>query len=192
MRGQFPVQLVEYDHQTIWVQSEDGTTLRIKAMKGIKVDSTCNNLCPHADITVDGTITICLPRPIVIWASVAKILENYDPWGALEMEKGHTADINKYTKPRRKWVDCADWVSLDARENVAWHRARIRHFMDEKGRADLEVPIKIQAFEDDEGDEIQLLDGHHRLIAHYLLKRERIATEFIGTRRIRRKYEVAQ
>lgn len=63
MRVEIPVVLVEFDDEgnTIWVQSEGGTVLRIKCTGKIKVDSKCINNVAHADMMVEGDIEICLP-----------------------------------------------------------------------------------------------------------------------------------
>lgn len=55
------VNLVEFSegHHTIWVQSMNGTVLRIKCTGRIKVNEGCENPCSHADILVQGGIEFC-------------------------------------------------------------------------------------------------------------------------------------
>jgi len=63
MRIEIPVALVEFDEggHTIWVQSMEGTVLRIKCTGKIKVDKRCQNNVAHADMEVQGDIEVCLP-----------------------------------------------------------------------------------------------------------------------------------
>lgn len=50
---------------TIWVHSTTGgTTLRIRCTGKIVVDDRCTNNVAHADVEVDGDITICLPKEV--------------------------------------------------------------------------------------------------------------------------------
>lgn len=62
-RIEIPVGIVEFDEggHTIWVQSMDGTVLRIKCTGKISVKKECQNSCAHADMMVKGDIEICLP-----------------------------------------------------------------------------------------------------------------------------------
>ena len=58
-----PVSILEFHEgqTTLWVHSPEGATvLRIKA-KQIYVQKDCENVCAHADVQVDGEITICIP-----------------------------------------------------------------------------------------------------------------------------------
>lgn len=59
-----PVAAVEFDEggNTIWVQSEGGTVLRVKCSGRIRVKESCTNIVPHADMNVMGDIEICLPE----------------------------------------------------------------------------------------------------------------------------------
>ena len=60
---QIEVALLEFSESghTIWVQSMDGTVLRIKCTGRIVVDERCSNNCPHADLIVKGDIRFCVP-----------------------------------------------------------------------------------------------------------------------------------
>lgn len=58
---------LEFDEggNTIWVHSAcGGTTLRIKCTGKIIVAPGCINPVAHADVKVDGDITICMPDDI--------------------------------------------------------------------------------------------------------------------------------
>jgi hypothetical protein len=47
---------------TLWVQSMNGTVLRIKCTGEVKIHNGCTNNIPHADIMVDGDIEMCMPN----------------------------------------------------------------------------------------------------------------------------------
>ncbi len=57
------VGLMEFDEggNTIWIQAEGGTVLRIKCTGKIIVHNGCENTLPHADVNVAGNINICVP-----------------------------------------------------------------------------------------------------------------------------------
>lgn len=63
MRHQIPVVVMEFDEggKTIWVQSLEGTVLRVHAKEGIHISKGCVNNVPHADLLVNGPIHICMP-----------------------------------------------------------------------------------------------------------------------------------
>lgn len=61
---QIPVAQLEFmdGGTTLWIHNGEGSTvLRIKANK-VTVKRGCENICAHADITVNGEIEICIPE----------------------------------------------------------------------------------------------------------------------------------
>ena len=69
MRGDrimIPVSAVEFvvGGNTIWVQGENGTVLRIQTPLGCKISiqRECENICSHADFQTKGNVTICLAK----------------------------------------------------------------------------------------------------------------------------------
>lgn len=61
-RVKIPVQELEFvvGSHTIWIQSIDGTILRIKCTGKIDVESCKINPSSHSDIMVEGDIHFCL------------------------------------------------------------------------------------------------------------------------------------
>ena len=47
---------------TLWIHSPGGTVLRIQCSGQIRVDGSCENPIPHADVQVHGDIAICIPQ----------------------------------------------------------------------------------------------------------------------------------
>lgn len=61
-RISIPVGLIEFNEggNTIWIQSEGGTILRIKTLGKIKVDKCKTSPVSHADIIVKEDINFCV------------------------------------------------------------------------------------------------------------------------------------
>lgn len=61
-RINIPVSVVEFDDggNTIWIQSEGGTTLRIKCTGKIRTDMCETSPISHCDIIVNGDINFCI------------------------------------------------------------------------------------------------------------------------------------
>jgi hypothetical protein len=59
-----PVQLVEFEDggNTIWIQSEVGTTVRIKCTGKIKTETCEVSPISHLDLIVEGDINFCLSK----------------------------------------------------------------------------------------------------------------------------------
>lgn len=56
------VAAIEFDEggHTMWVQSKEGTVLRIKCTGKITTNTECENTCSHSDMIVQGDINVCL------------------------------------------------------------------------------------------------------------------------------------
>lgn len=63
-RIQIPVWLMEFQDggNTIWIQGENGTVLRIKVTGKITTEACKVSLCSHCDIVLNGDLKICLSR----------------------------------------------------------------------------------------------------------------------------------
>jgi hypothetical protein len=61
-RVTIPVEAIEFNvgSHTIWIQSKNGTTLRIKCSGEIKIDNCKTSPVSHSDIMVEGDINFCL------------------------------------------------------------------------------------------------------------------------------------
>lgn len=59
-----PVAVMEFDvgGNTIWVQSINGTVLRLKITGSISVEVCGDNPCSHLDVTVRDSVTVCLHK----------------------------------------------------------------------------------------------------------------------------------
>lgn len=61
-----PVTDIEFyvGSHTIWIQSPEGTTLRIKCTGKINVSACETNPTSHSDIMVEGDINFCLSNDV--------------------------------------------------------------------------------------------------------------------------------
>lgn len=66
-RVSIPVSALEFNvgSHTIWVQSENGTVLRLKCTGKINIDACKMNPSSHSDIMVEGDINFCLSNDIM-------------------------------------------------------------------------------------------------------------------------------
>lgn len=55
---------LRWSNNCIWINSEHGAVLRIKAAKdSVFVNEVCSNNVPHADILAAGPVELCIPTP---------------------------------------------------------------------------------------------------------------------------------
>lgn len=68
MRIQIPVQFIEFDEggNTLWVQAESGTVLRIKVKGYIQTERCASNPVSHLDLMAqDVSPTFCLGPEVI-------------------------------------------------------------------------------------------------------------------------------
>ena len=53
---------LQWSDDKIWINSESGNVLRIKATD-LVVNESCQNKVAHADIYVNGMVELCIPKP---------------------------------------------------------------------------------------------------------------------------------
>lgn len=60
------VAVLEFDNggRTIWVHDASGATVLRIAVRGgaVRVNSSCSNICAHADLQVQGDVEFCIPE----------------------------------------------------------------------------------------------------------------------------------
>lgn len=63
-RIKIPVMEMEFNlgGNTIWIQSEGGTVLRIKCSGKIEIDRCTNSPISHSDLMIEGNINICISK----------------------------------------------------------------------------------------------------------------------------------
>ncbi len=102
---------------------------------------------------------------------VARLLEFYDPFGALGLEEARVRDLLPSAKP------IGEFVADKERLPETWHVGRIKHFVENRSSDPIEVDNDCRSgwF----GPPC-VLDGHHRLCAAVIRGDRRIAATYGG------------